>query len=638
VHFPYSYRKNQEEIIRVIERTLSGGHLVLQSGTGSGKTICALYPSLKFATSSSKKVLYLVRTNSQQRQVIVELQRIGGVFGMGFQGRPATCLAIRDNPRLREGSPEDLMRYCSHRKARTARGERGGCKYYSNLLNADLKEIEDWARREVPPMEQFFDKCRRLRICPYETSKLLIPMADVVTCPYIYFFGFGVRSAFLEWMGIDTKDMILVVDEAHNLPEYAREMQSAHLTLHSLRLAMREAEEFGDVKVLGSVSVKRFCDVLYDAILQLVAEYVEEDDGLLPPNELEEVLMHKFTLTSIQLESLFRNLMSYGEVIRKKREEDGKLPRSFIFSLGYFLSFWASMEASSYAKLVNAGDSLGIEGFCLDPSHIGEMVAECHASIHMSGTLEPLVQYREILDLPESTVLARFRSPFPSENRLVLFVEDVTTRYEELRTSEEMIPRLNKYVLDLVENIPRNTVVFFPSHDRLEEFLEAGANVSRTIFTERRGSTQDELMATVDDFRTGSGVLLAVMGGRVGEGLDFPDKELEIAVLVGIPYPKPTAKHKSLVRYLDLRFGKGWDYAVKAPATRRILQCIGRLIRKGDDIGVAVILDRRARTFERKIENLVPTKNPVEDARRFLSERELLRDGAGHHEVVIGLH
>jgi DNA excision repair protein ERCC-2 len=638
MRFPYSYRKHQEDIIHVIERAVRGGHVVLQSGTGSGKTICALYPALKAATSNSKKILYLVRTNSQQRQVIVELRRIGGVFGMGFQGRPATCLAVRDNPRLREGSPEDLMRFCSHKKARTARGERGGCKYYSNLLNADLKEMEDWARREVPSMERFSEKCRRLGMCPYETSKLLIPSAEVVTCPYIYFFSYGIRSAFLEWMGVDTRDIILIVDEAHNLPEYAREVRSARLTLNSIRLAMREAEEFGDVKVLGAVTVQRFCDVLYDAILQLVADYVDEDDGLLPPNQLEEILMHKFTLTSIQLEALFRNLMSYGEVIRKKREEDGKLPRSFIFSLGFFLSFWTSMDASSYAKLANAGEALGIEGYCLDPSHVGEMVAECHASIHMSGTLEPLVQYRETLNLPQSTVLATFSSPFPSKNRLVLYVDDVTTRYEELRSCEGIIPRLNKHVRDLVESIPRNTVVFFPSHDRLEEFLADGGNVSRTLFIERRGSTQDELMGTVDEFKTGSGVLLAVMGGRVGEGLDFPDKELEVVVLAGIPYPKPTAKQKSLLRYLDLRFGKGWEYAVKAPATRRILQCIGRLIRKKDDIGLAVILDKRARTFESKIENLVLSKNPVEDAKRFFSERELLGDGAGHHEVIIGLH
>ncbi|MFQ6106954.1 MAG: ATP-dependent DNA helicase [Thermoplasmata archaeon] len=638
MRFPYNHRKHQKDIIGIIERTLQGGHLVLQSGTGSGKTVCALYPTLKYALSQDKRVMYLVRTHSQQRQVLVELRRIGGAFGMGFQGRHSMCLRVRNDPRLRAGSPDDLMRFCSYRKARTIRGERGGCKYYSNLLNGNLGDIEKWARRKVPTVEQFFALCKKLGICPYETSKLLIPSAQLVACPYVYFFDYRIRSAFLEWMGIETRDILLVVDEAHNLPEYAREMRSARLTLHSIRVAMREAEEFGDVKVLGSVTVKGFCSLLYDAMLSLVVEYVEEDDGLLPPNQLEEDLMYKLTLTSTQLDVLFHNLMSYGEVIREKRKEEGKLPRSYIFSLGAFLHFWISMDTSLYVKLVNGGDNLSIEGYCLDPSHVGEMVADCHASIHMSGTLEPLMEYKETLGLPECTTLARFPSPFPSENRKVFYVEDVTTRYEEIRSDEALVPRLKNRVLDIVKSIPRNIVVFFPSHDMLEEFLEIGPEIPRRLFVERRGQTQEELMETVDGFKTGSGILFAVMGGRVSEGLDFPDKELEVALIVGIPYPKPTAKHRALLRHCDLKFGKGWEYAVKAPATRRLLQCIGRLIRTEEDVGVALILDRRARTFSRRIDNLASVEDPIKETQKFFSERGLFGDDAGDHEVLIGLH
>ncbi|MFQ5909196.1 MAG: ATP-dependent DNA helicase [Thermoplasmata archaeon] len=638
MRFPYSYRDHQKDIIKLIGRTLHGGHLLLQSGTGSGKTVCALYPALKYALSEDKRVLHLVRTNSQQKQVLVELRRIGGAFGMGFQGRRSMCLHIRDDPRLRGGSPDDLMRFCSHRKMRTVRGERGGCKYYSNLLNEDLRGIESWAKERIPTMEQFFGLCKRRGICPYETSKLLMPSARLVVCPYVYFFDHGIRSAFLEWMGVETRDILLVVDEAHNLPEYARSMQSANLTLRSIRMALREAEEFGDVKVLGSVTVKGFCDILYDVILSLVAEYVEEEDGLLPPGQLEEDLMYKLTSTSIQLRSLFHNLMSYGEVIREKRKESGKLPRSYIHSLGAFLTLWMSMDSSLYVKLANAGDALGIEGYCLDSSHIGEIVSECHASVHMSGTLEPLTEYRETLGLHESTTLARFPSPFPPENRRVFYVEDVTTKYEDLRSNENIMPQLKSHVMNILENLSRNIVVFFPSHDMLEEFIEIGSKISRPLYVERRSLTQDELMETIDGFKTGSGILFAVMGGRVSEGLDFPDKELEMAVLVGIPYPKPTAKQRALLRHCDLKFGKGWDYAVKAPATRRLLQCIGRLIRKENDMGVALILDRRARTFSSKIENLISVENPTEEAKKFFKERELLRDDTCHHEVLVGLH
>lgn len=638
MRFPYSYRKHQREITELIGRTLHGGHLILQAGTGSGKTVCALYPALKYAVSEEKRILYLVRTNSQQRQVIMELRRIGRTFGIGIRGRHSACLFVRNNSKLREGSPEDLSRFCSSKKMKTVRGERGGCKYYSNLLNVDLGSIENWARDRIPTAEQLFERSKGLGICPYETSKLLIPSAHLVVCPYAYFFDYRIRSNLFEWMGVNVKDILLIVDEAHNLPEHAREMRSAHLTLHSIRLASREAEKFGDVKVLGSMTVKRFCNILSDVIFSLVSNFAEEDDGLLPPSQLEEDLMYKLKLTSNQLKALFNNLVCFGEVIREKRKEEGRLPKSYIYSLGSFLSFWMSMDTSSHVKLVNLGDRFGIEGYCLDPSHIGEIVKECQASVHMSGTLEPLVEYRETLGLPESTILARFPSPFPSENKRVFYVEDVTTKYEELHTNEGLIPRLKNRVLDVLKRIPCNTVVFFHSHDMLEEFLEVGSKVARPLYVERRGLTQDELMERLDEFKMGSGILFAVMGGRVSEGLDFPDRELEMAVLVGIPYPKPTAKQKSLLRYCDLRFGKGWDYAVKAPATRKLLQSIGRLIRRESDIGVALILDKRARTFSTTIEGLALVEDPIEEARKFFSERELLRDGASHHEVLVGLH
>lgn len=638
MRFPYSYRKYQREITELVERTINGGHLILQAGTGSGKTVCALYPTLKYAVSEDRRILYLVRTNSQQRQVIVELRRIGGAFGIGIRGRHSVCMFVRNDSKLGEGSPDDLSRFCTGKKMKTVRGERGGCRYYSNLLNVDLGCIENWARDNMPTVEQFFGRCKGLGICPYEASKLLIPSARLVICPYVYFFDHRIRLNLLEWMGVNVRDLLLIVDEAHNLPEYAREMRSAHLTIHSIRLASREAEKFGDVKVLGSVTVKMFCNILSDTISSLVSDFVEEDDGLLPPSQLEEDLMYKLKLTSNQLKALFSNLVSFGEVIREKRREEGRLPKSYIYSLGAFLSFWISMDTSSHVKLVNFGDRFGIEGYCLDPSHIGEIVKECQASVHMSGTLEPLVEYRETLGLPESTTLARFPSPFPPENKRVFYVEDVTTRYEELHTNETLIPRLKNRVLDVLRRIPCNTVVFFHSHDMLEEFLEVGSKVARPLYVERRGLTQDELMERLDEFKMGSGILFAVMGGRVSEGLDFPDRELEMAVLVGIPYPKPTAKQKSLLRYCDLRFGKGWDYAVKAPATRKLLQSIGRLIRRESDIGVALILDKRARTFSTTIEGLALVEDPIGEARKFFSERELLRDGASDHEVLVGLH
>jgi DNA excision repair protein ERCC-2 len=68
---------------------------------------------------------------------------------------------------------------------------------------------------------------------------------------------------------------------------------------------------------------------------------------------------------------------------------------------------------------------------------------------------------------------------------------------------------------------------------------------------------------------------------------------MELAVIVGVPYPRPTAKLRALKRYYDLRFGDGRLFASAAPASRKMRQAIGRLIRSEADRGAAVILDRR---------------------------------------------
>jgi DNA excision repair protein ERCC-2 len=143
---------------------------------------------------------------------------------------------------------------------------------------------------------------------------------------------------------------------------------------------------------------------------------------------------------------------------------------------------------------------------------------------------------------------------------------------------------------------------------------------------EERGMSQSALMELVSDFKEkgnenkGGATLFSVIGGRISEGMDFPAEQLELAVIVGIPYPKPTARQRGLQRYYDLKFGKGWEYTVEAPTARKLLQSIGRLIRNETDRGVAVILDRRAIRFKRYINDLEESKNLLRDIDDFMKK------------------
>jgi DNA excision repair protein ERCC-2 len=170
-------------------------------------------------------------------------------------------------------------------------------------------------------------------------------------------------------------------------------------------------------------------------------------------------------------------------------------------------------------------------------------------------------------------------------------------------------------------------MIFFPSFNVLSMFKRNNdfSKIQRSIFLEEQKMSQSALIDLIDDFKShgdndGDGAaLFSVMGGRISEGMDFPAEQLEIAVIVGIPYPKPTARQKGLQRYYDMKFRKGWEYTVEAPAARKMLQSIGRLIRDEQDRGVAVILDRRASRFKKYLRDLSLTNDLFSEMDDFFS-------------------
>jgi len=627
--FPYAPRPFQLEFVDTVSTVMKKeGHLVVESGTGTGKTVCALTGALDAAISQGKKVVYLTRTNSQQRQVMVELRRINErkkIFGMGVQGRQSTCPLFLRDPELKEGSSEELSRLCAEKKKRTLAEREGGCRFYENVLSTDFESIRAHCENDLPTVEEFVGYCDERALCPYELTKELLAFATVVTAPYAYFFAPFIRSSFIEKLNVSLADLIIIVDEAHNLPEYAREVRSAQLSRRLLQLVRRELDEYGDPEIIDGVSILDVVEQLDLLLEEALKDYLIDEDGLIPPDFIESALLQAFATTSRSLVIASKAMITHGEIIRERKKEEGRLPRSYIFSLGVFLNFWMSIDEEFYVRLIVGGENPYFEGSCLDPSLACAFFHESAGSLHMSGTLAPLYEYRDSIGLPKEAVTRTFPSPFPPENRQVFFVEDVTTKYEELVQDEAIVRRMEDYVASICNVIDRNTVVFFPSYSLLERFLSDGIQlrIKKKVHLEERGMAQADLMQTVSNFKRATldgNVLFAVMGGRVSEGIDFPDRELQVAILVGIPFPKPTAKQRALLHYYEMKLGRGWEYTVKIPAARKMLQAIGRLIRTETDVGAAVILDKRARQFAERIE-MAHAETVQNDLLKFFKER-----------------
>jgi DNA excision repair protein ERCC-2 len=649
---PYSPRPGQERVIESAALAVAAGsHLVVESATGTGKTVAALSGALDGIDRSkdgrNRRILYLTRTHSQQRQVMVELRAIAKLrptFGVAVQGRVRSCFLNEEDAELAACDTEEHGRLCSDRKRQTSAQSHtpNGCRFYRGLINFPKPALEATARAELPTFEEFSEYARERDVCAYEANKLLLKDAQVVCAPYVYFFNPFIRRRLLEWMGASPRDLVVVLDEAHNLPEYAREAASSRLSFESLEVAKTESAVLGDPEVLPGVTAAEAVEKIQVALRSMAESYIIDDDGIVPPGAFEAELMALFQTTSTKLGLMAKTLEVFGEQVRTMRQQQRKVPRSHLRAVGMFVAAWFLADAETHAKLVSTPDAWqermkrpSIELYCLDSSLACTPLLDCAASIHMSGTLTPLTAYRDQIGLPLDTELLSVPSPYPPENRLVVFSPKVTSRHETLRVDPTMERRLYDELASVVRAVDRNTVVFFPSFRALAAFAAWAAPLfaeRRMTFIEEPSMDQEDLMAMLARFKAKETpraeprrgrVLLAVIGGRLSEGIDFPDDALEVVVVAGIPYPKPSARSKSLIDFFETKFGRGWEYAVDVPTTRRLLQAIGRVIRGPTDIGAVAVLDYRAGQFSDRIAGLVRENDVAGAVARHLHERPL---------------
>jgi DNA excision repair protein ERCC-2 len=392
--------------------------------------------------------------------------------------------------------------------------------------------------------------------------------------------------------------------------------------MHDIQAAEEESRELGNPRLVTGVDHGLLCATLRRVIDDAVREQVPRNayEARLGRRFLEGKLRSELKLDDEELHSMCANMVDLGEKQVDARLEQGKEPTSATLRLGTLLETWFRAEDSRFVKMVSSDDLGSLKACCLDPQETTAFLREVKGVVHMSGTLQPLKQYADILDLPADRELRIFPSPFPPENRLVLYAEDVCAGQREMREDPTMKERIEDHIVRICQATDRNTMVFFRSYEmlrtmrpRIEELVD------RQLYWEESGASR-RLASSIQAFKRGrGGVFFTVMGGKVAEGLDFPGQELDIAVIVGLPYPPPSLLLDELKQRYDRKYGpgRGWDYASAVPAVRKVQQAVGRLIRTETDRGVAIILDNRVARYREQI-GARGTKDPVAELTGFL--------------------
>lgn len=575
--FPYQeVRPQQDTMLAAVRKAVGGkGSLVVHAPTGLGKTAAALAPAIEQALDTKETVVFVTSRLTQHRLALSTVEEIEHRSGKRIRvvdlvGKKHMCLQ-KGIERL---SGREFSEYCKNMR------EDGLCTYYERLRKDEQQSPETrsalvqlGSRAARPEHVKRFCSQPEYSLCPYEISMMLAKQATVVIADYSYLFNPSIREGFMHRIGSQLEDCIIVVDEAHNLPDRVKDLATERITTGTLSRAAREAEQY-------------LPDHLHHVrmLANAVAGMTRGDERHLPREELLNAVER-----IVPVQQLMEELDRAAVQVREDRQA------SSLGSLADFLEAWHGPDEGYVRILRSESDRWQLSYRCLDPAVVtADVFRQARSSILMSGTLTPAEMYAELLGLPDAELLT-LRSPFPEQNRLNLIVPKTTTRYKA--RSPRMYDEIAACCREILEAVPGNVAIFFPSYAILDEIrrrIETGT--PRTVLSEYASLTREERETVLEKFRSYSGqgaLLMGVMGGSFSEGVDLPGNELQTVVIVGLPLGRPDLETKALIEYYDEKFGKGWQYGYTFPAFNRTLQSAGRCIRSGTDRGAIVFLDER---------------------------------------------
>jgi len=563
---------HQEALMDRIESAMSRkGQLLLCAPTGSGKTAAALFGTLRRAFANDLGVFYVTSKNTQQQIVLGTLRRMRkrGACVTGVQIRSRESMCIDD---VGVCHPESCPFLQSFRR---------------KLVDEDL--LWDLIREHgILDRRIIIGRSKASGVCPFEVALALSERVDVVTCDYNFVFD---PKAFIRRHFGEDRDVpfLLVIDEAHNLYNRAREYYSpefARTAVSDLLKDARGEEGFfwtGWTKWLRSMN-------------RYLAKFVRE----LPERDTRD----GFALTAFdapalarrhrKLDDLILAYLAQSDLAVRRRGADAIL--DFYYALGYFI-YVAGIEGHEFSHLVTLTKRREVlRVLCKDPARMLSQRLERFAGVvAMSATLVPDFFFRRVLGFREEAVMASFDSPFPTENRRLLIVPSVSTRFRDRPRS---IPGLVDAIAALAAARPGNYIVFFPSFaylDMVRPHLRGPFDLLRQD-TSMDAAARDALLARLAERPTDaseSTVLLAVQGGIFAEGVDYPGEMLSGVMIVGPGLPRVSLERELMREYYQDKYDEGFNYAYLYPGINRVVQSAGRVIRSDTDRGVIVLAGQR---------------------------------------------
>lgn len=579
--FPFAYREGQKELAAMTYRAIEDKRkLFIEAPTGVGKTITTVFPAVKAMGEGIGSRIFYLTAKTITRTVAEDCFSLLCEQDLCF--KPLTITAKEKLCVLDKIS-------CNPTDCECAKG------HYDRVNDAvyDMLTNEPSLTREIILMY-----AKKHQVCPFEMGLDAALFADAVICDYNYVFDPNVYLR--RFFSAEKKgDMILLVDEAHNLVERGREMYSARIV----------KEDFLAVKriVKATLRHERRPEVQYtlrkfekslEAVNRFLLNWKHDCDEF---EVIDEVGMLEFHLLRV-----VSNYELFAKEYPVLPERETLL--NWYFDVRHFLAILENMDDHYEIYLdYDSERHFRVKLQCMDPSRcLSSVMERVRSTILFSATLLPIRYYKEQLGGEREDVAVYAKSSFLPEQRKVLIARDATSKYT--RRGPEEYKKIADYIDGFVSVKQGNYLVFFPSYAFMDQVVtrieERSGRRLLVQNTDMREKEREGFLEAFDGDNEESVVGCCVMGGIFSEGIDLREDRLIGAVIVGTGLPMVCHERELFKNYFEKQNGRGFDYAYLYPGVNKVFQAGGRVIRTIDDKGAILLLDERF--LQRQYRELFP--------------------------------
>ena len=470
--FPYKAREGQSEFVKHAYRAISrGATLFATAPTGTGKTVAALYPAIRaMGDGKSEKTFYLTPKETTALAAIDTLNLLSenGVIlrAIKLTAKEKTC-----------------------RNGLVCRKSRKSCENSArNRISEAVLELYNLERTVVSD-EDIHTVAAKYKLCPYELELTYSELCDVVICDVNYLFD---PIVYIHRFFNEGGNYTFLVDEAHNLPDRAREMYSAEISGDRILTPLSS-------DLLGEFSpLRKLANDTYVSYHELLFAYVKED---IRTDENGKTYAAAHTKeVPVELYGLFDALVAEAEneIFRScsskldAGEEITAFLRSYYYDVKKFRDTLMRFD-SSYEMFIffNSG-KITVKLFCIDTGKvISERLEKGRSAVFFSATLTPLYYYKSLLGGDNTSDMLELPSPFDRDQIAVRIMDKISTRYSE---REDTLSAVCRAIAATVSARRGNYMIFSPSFLYSEALAKAfSAKYPKIkVLTQKKDMTKKE--------------------------------------------------------------------------------------------------------------------------------------------------